>query len=50
MSPRLVYVSQCQICNPHEPLMYEDPEQRDREAHDHADLTGHWVEVGFTMI
>lgn len=43
------FSSACRTCNPDEPVMYEDKDQRDYEAQEHANRTGHVLDTGFTI-
>jgi hypothetical protein len=49
---KLWFTSNCDKCNPYphcEPVLYDDPQQRDYEARAHANLTGHTMQVGFVL-
>lgn len=54
MTATLWFTANCDTCNPHcmfaEPVLYDDIEQRDREAQEHANKTGHVLRVGFTFL
>jgi hypothetical protein len=39
----------CRICNPDEPIYYDDRDERDHEAQEHANKTGHILDVGFCV-
>lgn len=47
---KLQFSAECPICNPEEPIYYDDKEERDHEAQVHANQTGHSLLVGFTFI
>jgi hypothetical protein len=39
----------CRTCNPGEPVFYDDRDERDYEAQEHANKTGHMLDVGFKI-
>lgn len=49
MPLKIWYISQCLTCNPDDPVFYTDKQERDEEAQQHANVTGHRIEVGFTI-
>lgn len=45
---KIYYAAQCRVCNPDDPVLYEDPDERNAETQKHADLTGHTIDLGIT--
>jgi hypothetical protein len=46
---KIHFSAQCRTCNPDEPVFYEDRDERDYEAQQHSNMTGHILDVGFAI-